>query len=360
MASHDLFRPLISLRPDLHSPSHETISQALPTEEFADLYTNIRDEGLTHFPRIDSRGNVELYLVFESIDDFSSATHGEVYLEFKSYQDKLLAIIWTLDDPLNPLGFPMSFNIQEKQDRYMALRLLDQPQTWVHYVAFVDQEILHIYSEAISFPTEEKSRVESLVHDLYEEKADTDEEASRKRHEEMEIKELPTETITAHTLPEESLLESGTAYVFDYQRLIAAHGPQEAQVVLMQAVHQALLIMRRHYRSEVRETTFTVWAAERGPLLYLFVTPSLEHLFEVVHYSEEEANPFSKTLLAIPQFVETMEGAPLALGAYPIMRYVQGKWMHVELDEAFQTTLHELFAQHYSGEDNPFEMNFLT
>lgn len=354
MASHEPFRPLISLNPDLHSPSHETISQALPLKPFADLYVRVRDEGLTYFPRIDSQGNVELYLVFESIDDFSSATHGQVYLEFKSYLDKLLAIIWTLDDPLNPLGFPIRFQIQERMDRYMALRLLDQEQTWIHYVAFVDQEMIHIYSEAISFPAEDKLRIESLILDLYQGKPVTGEDLPYNEQEELEIKELSTETISAHTLPEESLLESGTAYVFDYHRLIAEHGIENAQVVLMQAVHQALIIVRRHYRSEVREATFTIWAREKGPLLYLFVTPSLENLFEVIHYSEDEVNPFSKTLLAIPQFVETLDAAPLAWGGYPIMRYSQGKWMHVELDEAFQATLSELFAQLHPDDDNPY------
>lgn len=339
----------------MHSPSAKTVSKALPQEPFADLYKLIRDQGLAYFARINGEGNVELYLVFESIEEFSQSTHAEVYVEFKTYQDKLLAVIWTLDDPRNPLGFPVPFHIQDERERNMALRLIHQPQTWIHYLAYEDNQIIHIYSEAISFPPSEKPRMEGLIRNLYEGGYSGADWTTERQQPDEEVRELETESAPVHTLPPDSLDQNGVAYVFDYQKMIDAYGAEEAQMVLMQAVHQAMLVIRRHFRSEVRETTFTIWAAEKTPYFYLFLSPSMADLFDVIHYSEEEENPFSRFLLAIPQFIETREGTPLAYGAYPIMRYEQGRWIHLELDEAFQATLSILFSRHYPDEANPYE-----
>lgn len=345
-----LFYPEIIPDLTIQSPSERTITRALSKDAFSDLYELVHEQGLSYFPRINAEGDVELYLVFESIDAFTQSTHAEVYVEFKTYQDKLLAIIWTLNDPQNPLGFPIPFHIPTDQDRYMALRLLEQKQTWIHYLAYPTNQIIHIYSEAIQLPETEKSRIEAQVRKLYDGSGTTDEQDS-----DEEIKEHEAETIPASTLSQRTLLEEGKGFVFDYKRMLATHGEEGAQVTVMQAVHQALTVMHRHYTSQVRESTFTVWVAENASLLYLFVTPSLDELFDDLQGNEEEENPFSRFLLTIPEFVESVDGQPLRAGAYPIMRYDQGQWYHLELDEAFQQTLKRLFDEQIGNQLNPYQ-----
>ncbi|MGC5326657.1 hypothetical protein [Brevibacillus sp. SYSU BS000544] len=333
------FRPEVTPDQTILSPSEGTITKVLGKISFPDLYDLVHDQGLSYFPRMDAQGNVELFLVFDSIDSFSQSTHAEVYVEFKTYEEKLLAIIWTLNDPRNPLGFPIPFHIPTERDRYLALRLLEQQQTWIHYLAYETDQIVHIYSEAIQFPEDEKTVIEEQIRHLYEGTSPSEEVAS-----------LP-----ASTLSPSALLEEGKAYVFDYQKMVTAQGEEEAQLMVMQAVHQAITVMHRHFTSEVRESTFTIWVAEKLPYLYLFVTPSLEELFAKPQDSEEEENPFTRFLSAIPEFVETTDGQPLQAGAYPIMRYEKGKWHHLELDESFQQTLLQLFDQQIDNQVNPYQ-----
>ncbi len=344
------FRPTVVWDPSLVSPSARTMGEWLPPDTFADLYRLVRDEGMPQFARVDAEGNVELYLVFESVDDFSEATRDQVYLEWKTYRDHLLLIVWTLNDPKNPLGFPVPLAVRESRDRYMALRFLDQPETWIHYLAYSDERLLHIYSEAIQFPPGEKQRVEEMIRRVWEGKTDTAEDAA-----DDEVREEPVHSVPAVTLSDDVLGEDGVAYVLDHARLTERHGAHQAEELVMGAVNQALWVMRRHNRSEVRECSFTIWVAEQAPHLFVMITPGLHDLFEVVHESEDEANPFSRFLLRLPEFVETREASPLSLGAYPIMRYERGRLYHLELDDSVTDKLVALHARLFPGQPSPYK-----
>ncbi|WP_230077238.1 hypothetical protein [Brevibacillus sedimenti] len=173
---------------------------------------------------------------------------------------------------------------------------------------------------------------------------------------EAAVQEEVVQTISALELPDQVLEETGVAYLIDYARLRQKHGDEGAQHLLMSAVQQAVWVMRRHARSEVRETAFTVWAAEQGEMLRLIVTPSLSHVFEVVHMSADEANPFARFLLALPEFVRTEEAVPLEWGAYPLIRMENGRLFHLELDEAVQEKLQHLFASRWPAASNPYEL----
>lgn len=347
----ELFRPVF--RPDetRSSPSAATMGDTLTEAAFSDLYRHVRDEGLPYFTRVNNSGDVELYLVFESIDAFSDATRDAVSVEFKTYRHALLAVIWTLVDPREPLGFPLSFDIKQQDQRYMALRMVEQPELWIHYLSFSDGEITHIYSEASTFSNKEKEQVNQLIRYLFEEQPDEQQKPAQAH----EVKEEELISISAATLADDVLEEAGTAYLIDFGRLAAEQGEEGAQALLMNTVQQAVLVMRRHSRSEVRESAFTIWAGEQQGALWLFVTPMLYSLFEVVHSSEDEANPFARFLYALPFYLETVDASPLECGAYPILRYENGKLYHLELDELTATRLAELAkkqefaAEHYAN-----------
>jgi len=343
------FRPEVVPDPSLRSPTAATQGEVLDATNFADLYRLAGEEGLPYFARLNAAGDVELYLVFESVDAFSEATRDAVSVEFKTYRDKLLAVIWTLHDPIQPLGFPLAFDIKRPEEHHMALRMLEQEQTLLHYLSYEAGLLTHIYTEAITFSPQEASRAKAMIRSLYEGRTeDVPSEAA--------VQEEAVQTISALELPDQVLEETGVAYLIDYARLRQKHGDEGAQHLLMSAVQQAVWVMRRHARSEVRETAFTVWAAEQGEQLRLIVTPSLSHVFEVVHMSADEANPFARFLLALPEFVRTEEAVPLEWGAYPLIRMENGRLFHLELDEAVQEKLQHLFASRWPAASNPYEL----
>lgn len=342
------FYPVLSPNPALRSPEASTQGEVLAKDVYPDLYELASEAGLPYFARLNGAGEVELYLVFESVDAFVEQTRDAVSVEFKTYQDKLLGVIWTLSDPLQPLGFPLAFDIRQAEQRGMALKMLEQPCTFLHYLAYEGGELTHIYSEAISFSAAEVERTREMIHSLFTGKTDA-------IPQEAQVREEETLSIPALSLPDTVLAEDGLAYVFHYSRMVAAHGTEGAQHLLMNTVRQAVLVMRRHARSEVRESAFTVWVAERGELLELIVTPGLSDLFEVVHMSEEEANPFSRFLLTLPEFVETKEVSPLRAGAFPFLRYEKGLLYHLELDEEVQVRLRALFVKTFPDMSVPYE-----
>ncbi|WP_312116625.1 hypothetical protein [Brevibacillus reuszeri] len=341
------FFPQLTPDSTLLSPDEQTQGEILDKEKFHDVYKLVEEDGLPYFARLNGRGEVELYLVFETVDAFSEQTRDAVSVEFKTYQNKLLAVIWTLTDPLQPLGFPLSFDIRSADERFVALTILQQPFTALHYLAYEDGQMTHIYSEAIHFSEDERIRANGMIRSLYDGTPES-------MPEEAEVREEDTQTISALSLPASVLEETGMAFVLEYNRMMATHGEEEAQHLLMSTVKQAVWVMRRHSRSEVRDSSFTVWAAEQAERLSLIVTPSLSHLFEVVHMSEDEANPFSRFLMTLPEFVQTEDAAPLQLGAFPLLRYENGQLYHLELDEVVQQHLAKLFTQAFPGILNPY------
>lgn len=343
----DTFYPKINPDAAIASPDGSTRGEVLDRQRFCDLYELSEAQGLPYFARVNAAGQVELFLVFESVDAFSEQTKDAVSLEFKTYQKKLLAIIWTLSDPMQPLGFPLSFDIQKAEDRYMALHMLEQPHISLHYLAYEEGALTHIYTEEIYLSAAEGTRVQQMVRALYEGKADA-------LPEDAAVEEEEAKTIPAICLPDAVLQESGMAYVIDFHLLGRESGEEGAHHLLMSTVQQAIWVIRRHSRSEVRESSFTVWAAERENLLYLTVTPSLTHLFEDVHQSDDDLSPFLRFMMLLPQYVQSEEVTPLQLGAFPILRYESGRLYHLEIDAHTQEHLARLFDKLQLAGGNPY------
>ncbi len=336
--------------PTLPSLSQMTLGEVLDPRVFTDLYRLVRDEGLPYFARLDSRDEVELYLVFESIDAFTAAARDAATIEFKTYRQKLLAIIWTMDDPHNPLGFPLAFEIDKSEDRYKALRLIEQPTVTIHYLVYADEQITHLFSETTSFSAEEKARVEADIVRLFA--ADP---------------EVRVESVPAASLSDEVLQERGHAYVLSYQVIVQDKGAEAAQDYVMNAVNQANLVMRRHARRAVREADYTIWVAEQGDQLIVYVTPLLTALFaegasdssetpepQAITGVNEASNPFVHFLAALPECVAVKEISPLEQGAYPIMRYADGTLYHLELDEQTTKRLASLAVRSGHAPRNPY------
>ncbi|WP_339166341.1 hypothetical protein NSQ24_18220 [Brevibacillus sp. FSL L8-0520] len=349
MTVHESFRPALIPDPKRVSPTSDTQGEVLDSAVYSDLYHLAETEGLPYFARMSAAGDVELFLVFESIDAFSESTRDAVSVEFKTYRNKFLAVIWTLTDPLDPLGFPLSFDIKRTEDRGMALRMLEQAEVPLHYLAFEEGRLTHIYTEGITFSPEEARQAHAMVEALFFDRAD-------ELPHQAEVQEAAeAQSVPLSFLSDAKLEEKGTAYLIDFMRLQDKHGADEAQHLLMSTVHQAVWVMRRHARSEVRERSFTVWAAEHDGLLRLIVTPEMSDLFEVVHLTEDEANPFSRFLFTLPEFLSTEDAVPLRHGAYPLIRMEAGRLYHLELDETSAERLGAIFDRLYPGELNPYE-----
>ncbi|MFM1653993.1 hypothetical protein ACI7RC_18100 [Brevibacillus sp. B_LB10_24] len=335
------------MREDFASPSEETLGEILPPGPFADVYRAGKVDGLPCFARLNAAGAVELYLVFESIDAFSELTEGAVTADWKTYQRRLLAVIWTRNDPVQPLGFPLSFDMTAEQDQQMVRGLLEQPQTQLFHLALLDDQLIHVFTDEIRFSAAQKREVEQMIQRLSAPVRHDDDESAPA---DSEVREAPIQSIPAAALSDDILVEAGTAYTVDFAHLEQTYGAKQAEAMLMSAVYQALLVMRRHGRSQVRETAFTVWAAQCSPYTSIVITPELSSLFA----DKSDENPFLRLLVQLPGFVEHRRDIPLSLGAFPIMRYERGTLLHVELEEPVIARLAALFARLHPGAANPY------
>lgn len=344
--------PKIPLDPTLRSPGPETMGQFLSREVFADLYRLAAEEGLPCFPRIDAAGHVEICLVFESVEAFCAEAQDALSIDWKTHEDKLLAIVWTRTDPRHPLGFPLTFRIGEERQRYMAMQMVLQPLVPVHHLALLNGQLLHIYSESLSFSTADRQQVLGMVEQLEKDACGLEQPFATP--DAGHIGEAALMSMAGEQLDDLLLLQSGLAYLFDYTTMERQHGAEAAQEQLMIALHKALLVMRRHPRSEVRGQSFTVWVAKLPPQLALVITPSLSDLFAAADSSCAAEDPFSHIFATLPHFAGTHEIQPLAVGSYPLIRAEQGRLLHLELTEALQRRLERLFAANWPGEANPY------
>lgn len=335
----------------LRSPTANTMGDILSEELYADLYAKVRDKGLPYFARVNEAGTVELYVVYEQIEAFHEAMEEHTTLECRTYREKLLMVIWTISDPRHPLGYPLTFDCSDEQERILASTLASQDEIHLHHLWFSGNLLIHIYTDTINWSAGEKRRAKQLIEHLSE---PINKEKGTVLAE--EVREEPIASRSAILLPAEQCCKEGIAYLFDYAELVKKHGGETgAHGVVMNALNQALLVMRRHARSEVRETTFTIWVAELSGVLKIYLAPGLSDVFAVVHESEDDLNPFSKFLLAIPEFLRTEETEPLAEGAYPILMFEHSRLYHLELDLAVQQRLGELFAEMYpDAYKNPY------
>jgi len=344
------FFPRLQPDPTLASPDRSTQGEVLDRKRFADLYERAESQGLPYFSRLNGMGEVELFLVFESVDAFLEQTGEAVSLEFKTYRQKLLAIIWTLSDPQQPLGFPLAFTITEEQDRAMALQMLEQQQIMLHYLEYEQGKLTHIYTEPIYLSAGEAERAREMIRSLHE-------GTHSPLIAEAEVQEADAQTLPAICLPAQVLQEKGNAFVFAYDRILAEYGEEKGHYLLMSMLQQAVLVMRRHARSEFRESSFTVWVAEQASRLSLIVTPALDNLF--ADSVERQDDPFFRVFAASPAFVQREEADPLARGAYPILRYERGQLYHLEIDAHTRDMLSRLFREKFREKEgqgcNPYE-----
>ncbi|GAB7387479.1 hypothetical protein BSNK01_13160 [Bacillaceae bacterium] len=342
------------------------MGEVLDREKFRLCYDKVYAERERHFALLDKDGNTELYVVFADIDEFAQNVEERVDFTFQVYKERLIGILWTKTDARDPLGFPFIFHLHDERERYRAIRLLEQEKIPVHYLAQnEDGALIHVFSETIAVPLPERqAAAERLEKSCFAGKG---------------IEAAAGDAIgtkKASALSEGDLLARGTAYYLDWTALLLRYGEEEAKEKTMDLLSQALLVVMRHPRSDVREGRLIVWAGEkprererdagekretRGNdesaqrfLLGIYVTPELTNWFSPPKRGEDE-NPFTRFLLFLPEYLCSATASPLQEGAYPLMEYDGGTLYALELDQAFQEKARSLFASAFAGLPNPYE-----
>jgi hypothetical protein len=338
-----------------HPITLDTCGEVLVKDQYFDIYRDVFEEDRRYFARWNESETLDLILAFQSIEDFSESSKSKTTLEFNRHADQFLLIVWTLTDPQNPLGFPIKFNLQDNLQHKAITQLLDQSQLWVHCLASEDEHLVHVYSELLSISEEDQQDGKRLLLSRGEQNDMAVEEGSQTNFNTIEI------TMDAG-YTDDLLTASGIGYSIDLSSLVNKHGEEEARERIMSGIMQALYIVKRHPRSEARESSFFVWAAEADELtqrgegarmLTIYITPPLEHIFEIIHISNDEENPFSRVFLSFTEFLRTEFESPLHRGAYPILTYKQGEIALVQLDGQLQQRLAHLY-QTERGNNNPY------
>ncbi|WCN36899.1 hypothetical protein [Aneurinibacillus uraniidurans] len=325
-------KPAVALPDGRLSPDEATMGHILDPQMFADIYEQFDEEGQTYFPRLTDTGDVEAVIVHDDIDSFGDLAEADVYIDFTRHKQTWIAVLWIVDDPDHPLGFPFSFSVEEDTGRYLAIRLLEQDIIWVHHLAPTDEGIMHIYSESISFPDEEKD--DAIQHLLAAYRNDPQTEAEE---------EVPARIVSGNTIDSARFVDKGLTFYFDYSALLRRFGEEAAQEQVMGAVYRALWMMRRHPNPQARAAELYIWvgegngqnrAGEDTHLLGITMTPQLLDVYQIVNMSELDANPLATMLMSITEYQMLEEEEPLALGYLPIIGYVNGELLHIDWDKA--------------------------
>ncbi|WCK55930.1 hypothetical protein PP175_08440 [Aneurinibacillus sp. Ricciae_BoGa-3] len=328
------------------SPGSVTMGEVLSRTVFTHLYKVADEEGARCFPLMDREGDVELYILFDTIDQFGEQADADVYLEFHQHKNDWIAVFWTVMSPNDPLGYPIAFHTLNDEQRYLAVRFLEQKQVWIHYLAFAGEDLVHIFSEAIDFAAEDKARAENLLLNAYYYKEESQAEQG----------EMPQETISGQTLDRGMLLTSGVSFYLDYAALEKQYGEEGAKESVMGAIYRALWMMSRHPKSQARDASFLVWVGQvegenrngrMTRLLSVTITPSLRGMMKGVHVSEDEENPLASLLMSLAEFLKTEEEQPFAAGYLPIIGYRSGTLQHIEWDDASVLRLKRLFVDSF-------------
>lgn len=327
--------------------SEQTVGNILDKELFPDLYDSVWEDGKHYFSRVDSSGRVDIVIVFQGIEDFAQSSGSQIMLDFKVYKGQFFIVVWTLTDPQNPLGFPVGFNMEDSLEVEQLEKIFEQEQLWIHYLAIEEEELIHVFSEAYEVPHEEREDCLRRMNDLPTFQLQED------NHEDVLTK-------GADQLTDEMLLEDGIGYMIDFSSLIGKVGEKQSEERLMSTVLQALTLIKNHPNPAVRASSFLIWIREKrestnqgqeSRLITIFMGPALSHLLDLVNDQQMEENPLSSVLLAMPEFLGTVEANPLQEGAYPLIQFDKGKIVHLELDERVQE---KLFKLHGGAEDNPY------
>lgn len=331
----------------LTSPlTEQTVGQWLDRDLFIDLYQNVWDHGKSYFARMhEEDGQVDLTIVFQNIDDFGESSGSQILIDYKVHKDTFFLIVWTLTDPKNPLGFPVPFKISEQDDLAVLKRIFEQERLWIHYLAIENDHLIHVFSEAYEIPDAEKHKILNSIdgHQRLEDRAEREEE-------EVLVKD-------ADKLLDDQLLSEGIGYSLDFSSMIKKGDEESAKEKLMSALLQAMMMVKRHPRSAVRESSFLLWVEEKrestsrgedARLMTIYITPLLNELFKVISDDHQGENPFTTVLLGLPEFLTTVQRKPIDHGALPILEYKGGLMMHLGLEEDFIHRLRSL----YQGEGN--------
>ncbi|HJV45699.1 MAG TPA: hypothetical protein VJ824_08215 [Bacillota bacterium] len=315
--------------------SNETTGQILPKDPFQDLYTEVMDEGRRYFWRMNSHQTVELVVVFEDIEDFDRSLEAQVSIDFQTYKDILILVVWTVTDPVNPLGFPIS--LDRLNDQEIIEQILNQSTISIHFLTMLDEELLHIYSQTIELSDEEKA----MANRMYQATCSEEENNSNE-----EILSMHSEELT-----DNQLTPLGTGYLLDYSSLLKKVGEEQAREKILSALLTAVDLVKGHPRAEVRQCSFLVWVAQRSErtskgedsiLMEIYLTPPLDQLFDVVNDNQQAENPLSTVLLTFTEFLTTLEARPVDRGAFPLLQYHAQVVSFIEPDEELEKRLTSL------------------
>jgi len=327
------------------APNGDTVGQRLDPGRFSDVYRLVLEEGRTYTGLWDG-ASVHLLLVHPDVEAFDELVDRDLWLGFSQQGSRWIAVVWAEGEAEKPVGFPYTFDVAREADRWLAARLLGQTSAWLHHLAHDGAgALVHIFSERLPLTDAAREEGRRLLA------------AARAAATEGGEPMWAATTASAAALPDDVLAAEGIGYLVDYGALVEREGEEGAQEALMEAVHRALVVCRRHPRADIREATFSVWVAEGtdGPvaplrrLVTLFVAPAPDRWDR-----DATADPFWAMLEADPVFVGRERGRPLAAGAYPIVRYEGGRLVHLELDEEARARLFCLFAVRWPDRPNPY------
>lgn len=337
-----------------------SVGHFLSQTRYSDLYQQSVAKGTPCFYRLDRERELSFVIMLDQLEDFEDLAASRIYLEWQTYRRQFISVIWTEKDPKDPLGYPVVFNTGRDQDVYALVRFLQQDKTPIHYLAWEQNQLLHIFTEAISFSQKEKENAAEIIIRMIKER-----ELENREQVQDGTARLSSEValVPSDQISDTALCDSGRAYLFDYHALFSAVGGEEqVQQRVAESLLRILQMIQHHSDSSIREQALMVWTGEiqsktemmTGKQFALIVTPAAALL-------KTEDNPFDTLFCAFPEYTGQQTITPLHIGAFPVAVYLEGKLVYIDPDQKLQSRLHSLWQQQNGNDgDNDVDRPLLT
>lgn len=286
-----------------HILTEDLIGGALSQVVFPDVYEMANFHKFPYFSRLNAEGNMEFFLIYKDIDEFTENQDAQIQLEFSVRESQWMVMLWMQLTGQEPTGYPFLFDTRDAAMRNQVRQLLTQGKASIHYLAWEGNNLWYIYREDISFQhqVEEGTRLFLYAYQF-------DDGVN------LGERDLVEKTMDSTELPADYLEQEGLAIYLNYDALVKVLGEEKAREKVMARALRGI--------SDVKGMECFLWVGERkNNRLTLTLTPG---------YFAEDTHPLLPFFMFLPEFEKVQREKPGTSGDIPIVSVQEGYLTFIE------------------------------
>lgn len=317
-------KPLLPIPLTHTSLAREVAGNSLDRGDFYDIYQLAEEGDFPYFSYINENDEMELFVVYGDIDEFSKLAKAVPGLEFSARESNWIVMLWLQVTEDEGIGYPFLFDTRRKEKRYEGISFLQQEKVNVYYLAWEGRELWFVYKEEIPF----RHHLQDAIR-LYLSAYQYDEEVF------FEEEEMPEFTLNGEELNRGKWNEEGLSIYLDYGLLEGKYGAEKAREKVMARVYRGIRNLAAYPQAADEKVEFSFWAGERRGLNNLGQETRMVVITLTPCFLEKEDHPLLPLFLYLPEYEKTLRETPGAMGDVPIVSYKNGsvffyEWNHNE------------------------------